>query len=100
MFITEQKISQTIKITSKTLIIKSGTTLAKPEPMKIRITYKEITILLGVLVALLVMITLWLRAPQVTTGQVSGPPVVTPNPPAFEIPPAQILMRETAELLF
>jgi hypothetical protein len=64
MFNTEQNTRQTFKISSKNDVLFSGTTLAKHKVMNSRITHKEITMIFGVLIALIVAFTLWMRSPS------------------------------------
>jgi hypothetical protein len=45
-------------------ISSNGMTLAKPKQMIKRFTYKEFTLLLGVIVALIIVFALWIRQPS------------------------------------
>jgi hypothetical protein len=53
----------------KTEILKYGMTLVKKHSMKQRFTYKELTLILGIVVALLVAFSLWHNTPG---GQAQG----------------------------
>jgi hypothetical protein len=64
MFIIEQNIAKTPSKTSKKRFFKDGTPLAKEIAVKRTITYKEITLILGILVAILVVIILWVVDPS------------------------------------
>jgi len=59
MFIIEQHIDHNIANNSRKRVFTLGMPLAKPRTVKRKFTYKEFTLVLGVLVALLVAITLW-----------------------------------------
>jgi hypothetical protein len=65
---------------SKTRVFSTGTTFAKPGEMKRAITSKEITLIIGILVAVVVAMTLWLTHPldqsKVQTSTSTG---VDPN---------------------
>jgi hypothetical protein len=63
MFTNEQNNRQNLKIASKKAVSGNGTAFAKSKIMKQRITYKEVTLALGILVALLVALTLWVTNP-------------------------------------
>ncbi len=45
-------------------ISSNGTALAKPQNMIKRFTYKEFTLLLGIIVALIIIFALWIRQPS------------------------------------
>lgn len=50
--------------------------------MKLKFTYKEFSLLLGIVVAIIIMLTLWLRPAPDPSGAVSGkmlPTVGTPS---------------------
>jgi hypothetical protein len=63
MFTSEQNNRQNLKIASKKAVSGTGTTFAKSKVMKRRITYKEVTLALGIVVAVLVALTLWVTHP-------------------------------------
>jgi hypothetical protein len=66
MFTSVQNISHKAQISPKTVVFVSGMTLAKHKNMKLRITYKELTMIFGILIAAVMMFTLWVRRPQQT----------------------------------
>lgn len=58
---------------SETAIFKHGITLANRTVVKKTITYREITVAIGILVAMVIAFTLWIHDPQDTiTGFESG----------------------------
>jgi hypothetical protein len=62
--------------------------------MKWRFTYKELTLLLGVLVAVIIMLSLWLRPVSVESGEVSEKPIQQVAKPA-----AKILLEKASALV-
>jgi hypothetical protein len=60
----EQNRSADSETASKNVVFKNGTQLAKPKRMKRSITSKEITILVGILVAIVVALTMWVADPE------------------------------------
>jgi hypothetical protein len=54
----------------------NGTTLAKPHNVKLRITYREYSILAGIVVAAIILIILWLQplATEVSVNTSEGSP--------------------------
>jgi hypothetical protein len=68
MFTTEQSIRKTLRIPSGKAIFRSGMPLAKGDSMKKRFTYKEFSLLLGIVVALLIAVTLWAGKPADSTS--------------------------------
>jgi hypothetical protein len=59
MFITEQHITQNHYNRARKGLFEAGTSLAKSKKVKTRFTYKELTLILGVFVAMIIAITLW-----------------------------------------
>lgn len=53
--------------------------------MKWKITYKELSLLLGILVAIIIMITLWLKPFSLESGEVSEKPAHKLIVPASKI---------------
>lgn len=53
--------------------------------MKWKFTYKELTLLIGILVAVIIMITLWFKPSQTASGEVSIKPVKQIAAPAVKI---------------
>lgn len=53
--------------------------------MKWRFTYKELSLLLGILVAVIIMITLWLKPFSLESGEVSEKPAQKMIVPASKI---------------
>lgn len=54
--------------------------------MKLKFTYKEFSLLIGIVVAVIIMLTLWLRPAPDASGEVSGkmlPKVGTPSASAM-----------------
>jgi hypothetical protein len=64
MFVIEQNIAKTSSKTLKKRFFKNGTPLAKEIAVKHTISYKEVTLILGILVAVLVVIILWVVDPS------------------------------------
>jgi hypothetical protein len=60
----EQNIAPIPKNGSKKGVFETGTPLAKHSGMKRSITYKEITLLLGIAVAIVIALTLWIHNPE------------------------------------
>ena len=58
--------------------------------MKLKFTHKEFTLLLGILVAVIIMITLWLKPFSLESGDVSEKPAQK-----LIVPAAKILMERT-----
>jgi hypothetical protein len=59
MFTTEQYINQKPRSGTKNGLFKAGMPLAKGKVVKARFTYKELTLVLGIFVALIIAFTLW-----------------------------------------
>jgi hypothetical protein len=92
MFTIEQNISQNLKNKAKNALFQPGTTLAKPMRVRPNFTYKEFTLVLGIVVAIMVAITLWTRQP--TEGSASEVTVV----PAISLPKSgQRIVTKTGE---
>lgn len=64
MFITEQYTRQKTENLYKKALFKTGTILVNHKEVKKAITYKEITLALGILVAFLIAFTLWTTRPD------------------------------------
>ena len=62
--------------------------------MKWKFTYKELTLLLGILVAVIIMITLWLKPFSLESGEVSEKPAQK-----VIVPASKILVERTYILL-
>lgn len=62
--------------------------------MKLKFTYKEFSLLLGILVAVIIMITLWLKPFSLESGEVSEKPTHVLVKPA-----AKILIGKTIVLV-
>jgi hypothetical protein len=62
--------------------------------MKVKFTYKEFTLLVGVLVALIIMLTLWLSPSVGETGAVSRKLI-----PSIGKPSAKTVVEKTAVLI-
>ncbi|MCI0751443.1 MAG: hypothetical protein L0Y35_06360 [Flammeovirgaceae bacterium] len=54
------------------LILKNGTTVENKRLVNLKITYKEISLLIGILVALLIAFTLWFNQEGKTATEVTG----------------------------
>jgi hypothetical protein len=61
MFITEQHIDHNIVKKSRKRDFRPGMPMAKPRIVKRKFTYKEFTLVLGVCVAMIIAITLWVH---------------------------------------
>jgi hypothetical protein len=57
--------------------------------MKWKFTYKELTLLLGILVAVIIMLTLWLRPSAPEANEAVGKPI-----PSIAKPAAAILLQK------
>lgn len=66
--------------------------------MRTSITYREITMILGIAVAMFVLFNLWLRTPQSTTSQ--SRPAVSFQGIDFKLPPAKAMIHTAVEVIF
>ena len=62
--------------------------------MKLRFTHKELTLLLGILVAVIIMVTLWMKPFSLESGDVSEKVPYSNNKPG-----AKILIGKTLVLV-
>jgi hypothetical protein len=62
--------------------------------MKLKFTHKEFTLLLGILVAVIIMITLWLKPFSLESGDVSEKPAQK-----LIVPASKILLERTYVLV-
>ena len=62
--------------------------------MKAKFTYKELSLLIGILVAVIIMITLWIKPFSLEAGEVSEKPVKQ-----LAMPAAKMLLERTAVLV-
>jgi hypothetical protein len=77
MFTTEQNISQKSKNASNQGILRFGTTLAKSTLVKPLAIHRIITLALGIIVAMLIALTLWIKSPATTTSYSPAVPKIT-----------------------
>lgn len=63
MFTTGQSIRAGVRNQVKNGLWKPGTRFVNREPVNRHFSYKELTVILGILVALIVVITLWIGQP-------------------------------------
>jgi NADH:ubiquinone oxidoreductase subunit 3 (subunit A) len=96
MFTSVQNISQNTQNPRKTMVFDSGMTLAKHNTMKLQITYREITMIFGTLIAIVVMFTLWVRKPEMPDSSIQLPLKVT----AVVLPTAKTIVESAADVLF
>jgi hypothetical protein len=61
MFTVEQHIVPNFKNQTKNKVLENGMRLAKAKSVKLRFTYREFTLIVGVLVALIVVFTFWYK---------------------------------------
>lgn len=59
MFITEQHIEDKVQVEGGKRVFHVGMRLVNPHHVKAKFTYKELTLVLGIFVAMIVAITLW-----------------------------------------
>ncbi len=64
MFTIEQHIEQNSENSQKRGSLRGGTTLARQQGVKRGITYKEVILAFGIMIALLVAMTLWGEKPE------------------------------------
>jgi hypothetical protein len=64
MFATEQYTIQGFKNRTKKAVFETGMSLANRKAVKRRFTYRELTLIVGVVVALIVAFTLFLQSPS------------------------------------
>jgi hypothetical protein len=81
MFRIEQNIDQNLKIRQKNAVLTNGTALAKARTMKFRITHKELSIIAGIIVAMIVAVTFLGKNPTDNSSSVK-----TVNLPEVSIP--------------
>jgi hypothetical protein len=81
MFKIEQHITHALSNSSKKAGFQNGTSFAKKAVVKQKVTYKEITLVIGILVALLVAFTLWVQSPaeQSAIQSISLPQITFPE---------------------
>ena len=83
---------------SKNDDFRDGTTFVKDEQMKWNFTYKELSLLLGILVAAIIVLTLWLQPLSSKSGNISKKPT-----PALSLPSSKTILKKvvlaTQELL-
>jgi hypothetical protein len=72
------------------MVRKEASVMTEAGIMKWKFTYKELTLLLGILVAVIIMLTLWLRP---TTPEANE--VVKEQIPSLSKPVASILLQKT-----
>jgi hypothetical protein len=83
MFKNVQNTSHLSEISPKTLVFNTGMTLAKRKSMRTHITYKDITMMLGVLVALVIVFTMWVRTPSNNAeANIPAVKISLPKPPS------------------
>lgn len=82
MFTTEQYINQKVHLRARNGLFKAGMRLAKGKRVKARFTYKELTVVVGIFVALIIAFALWNSGFKNVTGENSE------LPPTISIPAA------------
>jgi hypothetical protein len=85
MFTTEQNTAKTLAKTSKNGFMKPGMALAKDVAVKHRVTYKEVTLILGILVAVMAIFILWIADPS-ADGQPSSHATTLPELLSGDLP--------------
>lgn len=73
MFTSEQHIAKNPQKTIKKGLFNVGTSLERGMAVKPRITYKEITLIFGILVALLVSLTFWVSGDAEVSSNNASP---------------------------
>jgi hypothetical protein len=96
MFTTVQNISQNAQIAPKTVVFVSGMRLAKSKKMKLQVTYREITMIFGILIAIVMMFTLWVRKPEIPGSSIQSP---SKKVSSIAIPAAKSLIEASAEIV-
>lgn len=96
MFTHEQSIPQNRLIRSKREVLGLGMAFVKPPRVKRHLTYKDYTLIAGVLVALIVVLTLWSRQEPVKES------TQTLKPKTMSLPDAakSLIRRAVAEIRF
>jgi hypothetical protein len=56
----------------------TGTSLVKPHTVNQRFTYRELTLIIGIIVALIVVVTLWMNQVQILEGATKSDATTTP----------------------
>jgi hypothetical protein len=96
MFTHEQSISQNRLIHSKKQVLGLGMAFVKPTSVKRHFTYKEYTLIAGVLVALIIVFTLWLRQEPVK----ESPHTLKPKTMSLPEAAKSLVRRAVAEIHF
>jgi hypothetical protein len=96
MFTHEQPISQNRLIRSKKQVLGFGTAFVKPTSVKRNLTYKDYTLIAGVLVALMVVFTLWFSQEPVKPSQHTLKPKTMSLPETAK----SLVRRAVAEIRF
>jgi len=96
MFITEQHIKTSIYKKARKGLFKAGMPLVNPKHVSQRFTYKEFTLVIGVLVALIIALTLWMKRLNGSEG------IEKPEPVAelTIIPVKEILQKSVMQIRF
>jgi hypothetical protein len=96
MFTHEQSISGSTRIRTKKEVLRIGMAFVKPHSVKRQFTYKEFTLIVGILVALIIVFTLWVRQEPVKESP------QTLKPKSISLPDAakSLVKRAVAEIHF
>jgi hypothetical protein len=63
---------------AKNDVFTTGTSLVKLHAVNQRFTYKELTLIIGIIVALIIVVTLWMNQVQITEGATKSDAMTTP----------------------
>ena len=63
---------------AKNDVFTTGTSLVKPHTVNQRFTYRELTLIIGIIVALIVVVTLWMNQVQILEGATKSNATTTP----------------------
>lgn len=87
--------SQNIRNAADSTFLNTGMALAKPPVVKKRITNRDLTMILGILVALIIAFTLWVRTPDLREAGNRGV-----HPHDLKTPFARFILKVSSDLLY
>lgn len=96
MFISEQHAKSEVHKKARKGPFKAGMAFANPEDVKQRFTYKEFTLVIGVLVAVIIVFTLWMK--QLDSGEGTEHP--EPVSELTLLPVKEVLLKSVLKILF
>lgn len=86
--------SQNIRNAADSTFLNTGTALVKPPVVKKRVTNRDLTMILGILVALIIAFTLWVRTPDMREAHNRRV-----HPHDLKAPVARFILKVSSDLL-